>query len=79
MGSLSNMTERELLVQISTKLEGVKEDINELKGINPRVDELDRRVTKIETHNVANSRITAFVTGIVASLITLFAKYFIER
>lgn len=79
MGNLSNMTERELLVQISTKLEGVKEDINELKGINPRVEELDRRVTKIETHHVMNSRIAAFVTGIVASLITLLAKHFIEK
>ena len=76
MSGLSNMTDRELLVQIHTEMKSVK---SELERVAPEVRKVESRVTKLETRSASNNKIIAVVVSVATSLITVMAKGFIDK
>lgn len=76
MSKLSNMTERELLVEVYTKLDTI---VEKNKSLDTKVQDVDRRVLKMETRVESNNKFITFIVGVISSCVTLAIKHFTEK
>jgi len=87
----SNLTDRELLIQLYSKLEGIERDVNKMventELIQRNIYNLDKRITKNETNIESfckaiddimskwNTLLAYFLTLLVAVIATLVARF----
>ena len=87
----SNLTDRELLIQLYSKLEGIERDVNKMventELIQRNIYNLDKRITKNETNIESfckaidgivakwNMLLTFFLTLLVAVIASIIARF----
>jgi len=87
----NNLTDRELLIQLYSKLEGIEEDVNKMVNnsdlVQRNIYNLDKRITKNETNIESfckviddimskwNTLLAYFLTLLVAVIVALVGRF----